>query len=183
MANPVKAAELAAVAAKVTTIGAARAALGECTRLLQAGYAKINQADLWDEDELKEACRDRLDVVNAYAQGIYATIGTSDPDLQAEEISALNCSRVGLVIAQTDDALSDIDEAINENTFDVAGTLKLALAIAGETAGSAVQSVTNAVAAGGAAFIASAWPTLVIGAAAVGLVLWIRAGRPGLGGV
>ena len=182
MANPLKAAQLAAVAAKVTTIGRARMALGKCTELLQAGYAKINQASLWDDDELKGAMRDRLDVVNAYAQGIYATIGTDDPDLQEEEISAISAGRVGLVIAQTDEALTDIDEAIHENTFDVAATLGLALAIAGDTAGSAVQSVTNAVAAGGAAFVAAAWPTLLMGAAAVGLYFWFRAGRPGLPG-
>ena len=182
MANPLKAAQIAAVAAKVTTIGRARAALGKCTELLQAGYAKVNQASLWDEDELKDACKDRLDVVNAYAQGIYATIGTADPELQEEEISAIASSRVGLVIAQTDEALEDIDEAIAENNFDVVETLRLALSIAGETAGSAVQSVTNAVAAGGAAFIWAAWPTLLLGAGAVAIYFWIRAGRPLPGG-
>jgi hypothetical protein len=182
MSNPLKAAKLAAVAAQVTTIGRARAALGKCTELLQVAYAKVNDASLWDEDELKDACRDRLDVVNAYAQGIYAMIGTDDPDLQEEEISALNASRVGLVIAQTDEACEDIDEAINENTFDVAATVEEGLRLAGEMAGNAIKRALNGAAAAGASFVFQTWYWWLIGGAAVGVYFLVRSRGIGAGG-
>jgi hypothetical protein len=160
---------IAQVAAKVNTIAQARAALGVVTGTLAQAYSRLD--DLTSLAGLRDEARSRLDAVNRFAQRTYA-IWTDDPELQEEEISAVNATKVGICLAQANDALKDVEELANEDFWDFAGLLREAIANAAKLAGDAIQSVTNAVAAGGAAFLASAWPTLLLlGAAAVGLYL------------
>lgn len=182
---------LTAVAAQITTIGAARAALGKVSEVLREAYGRLDaigggagsaivNLGTGALDEVKEAARQRLDVVNAYAQGIYATIGTSDPDLQGEEIGALTCARIGLVLAQAQDALKDVENAADETYWDFASLIRDSLAESGAIAGTAIQKLTNGIAAGGAALVASAWPTILAVGVGVAAYLWVRAGRPKL---
>lgn len=184
MASPTQAASLAASASRITTVGAARAVLGEITAVLHQAYGKLDeigrgfgnavlggssphhetsQGTLDDANaETRDAARARLDGVNNFAARIYDAIGTADPDLQAEEISAWNSSRVALCMVQTQDALDDVEAAIGSTLWDFPQTMQDITAGIGETAGNAVQATGNAIAAGATAFVAGAWKTLAV---------------------
>jgi hypothetical protein len=193
MANPIEAAQIAAVAAKVTTIGTARAAMRRCIDLLEEAKAKVADAHFYDEsfdarqDDLKQALTARLEVVRAYAAGHLATgvYKTTDPDLQEEEISVPNAARVGIIMAQTADALIDVEDSLRENVWDFPALLSDTVVEAARQAGEAVQGVAGAAvkaaAAAASAFVAAAWRTIAVVGVAVGVYVWFRAGRPGMG--
>lgn len=187
----------AALAARVTTIGAARAVLGKCSLLLHEAYPYLDMVAggrgnsvlgavasagsavgvLPDLDaayeELRASTRSSLDIARAYVEGIYATIGTADPLLQDEEISAKNAARVGVAMMQTEEAIQDVEEAIKETYLDFGEVMSEVLAGAGATAAGAVSSVAASVAAGGAAFLYGAWPVLLgVGVLVVGVAIW-----------
>lgn len=174
---------IAKAAAKVTTIGQARAALGVVTSVLRQAYEKIDQVDqIGAADivtgfaalkyssvrELRQAARDRLDVVNAYAGRIYA-IWTGDADLQDEEISTTNALKVALCCAQANDALENVEQLAHEKLWDLASLLEESVRATGQIAGASVQAVTSAVAAGVGAFVWGAWPTLLV----IGVALFV----------
>lgn len=161
---------IASVASQVSTIGQARGVLGTVSSTLQQAYSRI--PDISSTAGLRDAASARLDVVNNFAQRVYA-IWNDDPELQDEEISVVNATKVGICMAQANDALKDIEEAADQDFWDFTQLLTDSLAAAGSIGGHAVQSVTNAIAAGGAAFVTAAWPTLLIlGAAGVGVYLF-----------
>jgi len=159
-------ATIAAVAAEVRTVGDARATLGKTAELLNDAYGRL--PDITGADN-RDAARDLLDEANDYAQRVYADLPTEDLDAAIDASTAL---RVGGAFGTTRRALRRIEEAANTTYWDYAGALHETLTTAGTAAGDAVQSVTNAVAAGGAAFIASAWPTLLLVGAAVAFYIW-----------
>lgn len=160
---------IADVAAKVNTIGQARAVLGTVTATLAKAYGRLDE--LTNLAGLRDEARSRLDSVNAFAGRVYAT-WNDDAELQDEEISAVNATKVGICMAQANDVLKDVEELANEDFWNFAELLRESLAAAGGLAGGAIQSVTNSVAAGVSAFVASAWPTLLLlGAGAVALYL------------
>lgn len=160
---------IAQVAAKVNTIGQARAALGVVSRTLEQAYSRL--PDITSIADLREATRGRIDAKNAFAQRVYA-IWNDDPELQDEEISAVNATKVGICMAQANDVLKDVEELANEDFWNFTELLREAIENAGRLAGQAIQSITNAIAAGGGAFVAAAWPTLLlVGAGLVGLYL------------
>lgn len=161
MASSDNAATIAAVADKVRTVGQARVALGNLTRLLQQAYAKTDDADLWDESELKDSIRGRLDVVNNYAQKIYGTLPSDDAS-QGDPVPAATAPKIGLVLAQAQEACKDIEKALKENQFDIAGTILEGLHLAAETAGHVADKATKGLLAAIFAFVRSAWLPIVI---------------------
>jgi hypothetical protein len=170
MASTDTALSIASVAAQVSTIGQARAVLGTVSSTLQDGYTKLPQIST--TAGLRDAAQSRLDVVNNFAQRVYA-IWNDDPQLQDEEISAVNATKVGICMAQASDALKDIEDAASQEFWNFTDLLNDSLAAAGSLGGNAVQSVTNAIAAGGAAFVTAAWPTLlIVGGVVVGAYLF-----------
>lgn len=179
---------IAAIAARVNTIGQARAVLGVAANVIGDAYThlpdiKANTLGVilagpvlgWFEstsiDDVRAAAKSRLDAANTYAQQVYA-IWNSDPDLQDEEISATNATKVGFALARANDVLKDIQNLAQTDYWNFGDLLNDALAQAGQLAGSAVQSVTNAIAAGTAAFVWSSWPTLLLIAGAVGVYVF-----------
>jgi hypothetical protein len=150
---------LAAVAAKITTIGDARAALGVVSHTLANAYERL--PDITTTADLRDTAREYLDQVNSYAQRIYR-IWNDDPDLQDEDISTLNASKVGLCISQANKALSDIENLANTEYWDIAEAIEEVLRTVGHVAGATIQAIGNAVAAGGTALFAAAWPTLLV---------------------
>lgn len=169
MARSDNAATIAAVAAKCKTVGAARAALGNVSRLLGGAYAITDEASLWDESELKDAIRGRLDTVNRGAQRLYATLPTADA-AQPEPVTAEQAAKLGLVLAQAQEAVKDVEKAIAENRFDIAGTILEGIELAAETAGKAADKASKGALAALFAFVRSAWLTLTI--VALVLALW-----------
>ncbi len=160
---------IAGVASQVSTIGQARAVLGTTTATLAQAYSRLG--DLTSLAGLRDEARSRLDAINAFAGRVYS-IWNDDPDLQAEEISTVNATKVGICLAQANDALKDVEELANEDFWNFAELLRESLAAAGKLAGDAIQSITNAVGAGVGAFVTSAWPTLVlVGAGIVALYI------------
>lgn len=154
---------LAAVAAKVTTIGAVRAAMGAVTLTLSQGYAQLDQISTIAGE--KDAARSLLDTVNKSAQILYG-IYNDDPDLQDEDISTGHAVSAAHIIYEANDALKSIEQAAGENLWDIATIVDNALSLIGAKVGSTIQGVTNAVAAGATAFAFAAWPTLLLLAAA-----------------
>jgi hypothetical protein len=189
MAKSDNAATIAAVAAKVQTVGQARAALGKAADLLREGYTRIDAVGagvvhdytplgfLEDKiggiDELKAACRDRLDVVNAYAGGIYATLSAADA-AQAQLLEFAQSQRTALALAQAQGALKDVEDAAAEDYWDIAQLLTDAIVAAAAYAGQAIQAITNAAGRAALAFGFAAWPTLLIVGALVALYVWWR---------
>jgi hypothetical protein len=162
---------IAQVASQVNTIGQARAVLGVVSTTLEQAYLRL--PDITSIADLRDAVRSRLDQTNAYARRVYAT-WNDDPDLQDQEISAVNAAKVGAAMAQANDALKDVEELANEDFWDFGQLLRDSLANAGSLAGGAVQSVTNAIAGGVTAFIASAWPTILLVVAGAATVYILR---------
>lgn len=156
-------AAIAEVAAQVHTVGQARAALGQTTELLADGYTKL---DAITGSDNRDAARELLDQANDYAQRVYADLPSDNLDAEIDVTTAL---RVGGAFGTSRRALRRIEEAANTTYWDYVGALNQTLTSVGSAAGDAVQSVTNAVAAGGAAFVLSAWPTLLLAAAGVAL--------------
>lgn len=162
---------IAAVASRVNTIGQARAVLGTVSATLEQAYARL--PEVTSVADLRDAARSRLDQVNNYAQRIYA-IWTDDPELQDQEISIVNASKVGVCVAQANDALRDVEELANEDFWNFTELLEESLANAGKLAGGAAQSVTNAISGGVSAFVAAAWPTILLVAAGAAAVYFLR---------
>jgi hypothetical protein len=160
-------ATIAAVAAEVHTVGEARATLGATTTMLADAYGRLG--DITGADN-RDAARELLDQANDYAARVYAELPS---DNLGQAIDATTALRVGGAFGTARRALRRVEDAADTVYWDYVGALHEALAAAGGAAGDAVQSVTNAVAAGGAAFIASAWPTLLLVGGAVALwFLW-----------
>jgi hypothetical protein len=159
-------ATIAAVAADVHTVGQARATLGRTSELLADAYTRL--PDITGADN-RDAARELLDQANDYAQRVYGELPNADAD---QAIDATTALRVGGAFGTTRRALRRVEEAADQTYWDYAGALRDTLTMAGSAAGDAVQSVTNAVAAGGAAFLASAWPTVLLIGAAVALYIF-----------
>lgn len=163
------AAEVAAAAAKVKTVGQARAALGVVSRELGAGYALIPGITTVAEEQA--AARLRLDGVNAYAQKVYAEF--SDDDIsQRKLVTPLQASKVGLCIGQAHRALADVHGA--DPAWSFAQILADGVATGAGWVGGGIQAVTNAAGAGFFAFVRAAWPTLLIAAAVVAALFYLR---------
>ncbi len=163
-------ARVAAAAAKVKTVGQARAALGVVADVLRIAYA--HAGDVSSMGGAAEAATSRLDVVNNYAQRIYGALPAEGD--QAAAISPLQAAQVGLVIGQAQRALKDIDEAVEGTAWNLVDLLTQAIAAAAKLAGQAIQGATNAAAGGLFAFLRAAWPTVLIAAVVVLGLLWLR---------
>ncbi len=156
---------IAQVAASVQTVGQARAVLGKISELLREAYAKLE--DVTNIEGVRDAARSRIDVVNAYAGGIYAVM-PSDQASQDLPLDANQARRVGLAMAQAQDALKDTEEAAGLEVWDVSAILSETVASVGGTVGGGLSSVTNSIAAGGAAFVSAAWPVVIVALVLVG---------------
>lgn len=174
MSTTDNAATIAAIASSIQTVGEARAALGKVAELLQQGYSRVDGRLTGSfapvaAGELRAAARSRLDVVNNYAHKTYESLSSDDAD-QADQIGILDASRVGLSLAQAQDALKDIEAVEAEDIWNIADLLKDSVAnaahLAGSTAGSVIQTAGNAVAGAGSAVFQQAWPVLLVVAGA-----------------
>lgn len=162
---------LASAASKITTVGGVRAAMGAVTLTLSKGYARLAEISTIAGEQ--DAARSLLDTVNKSASMLYA-IYNGDADLQEEEITARHAYLAGRVVFEANDALKAVEDAADEHLWDIASIVEQALAIVGAKVGTGVQAVTNAVIAGGTAFVGAAWETLLI-VAAVGAIYFFRA--------
>lgn len=160
---------LAAAAAKIDTAAQLRAAMGAVATTLSQGYARLNEiSSIAGEND---AARSLLDTVNKSATILYQ-IYPDDPDLQDEEISTWHAHSAAVVISEANDALKAVEDAANQNLWDIAAIVTQALELVGGAVGSGLQAVTNAVVAGGSAFVAAAWPTLLIVGGLVVAYVW-----------
>ena len=159
---------IAATAAKIQTIADIRAAMGAVTLTLSQAYARLDDIS-WIAGE-KKAATDLIDTVNKSAQLLYAKYN-DDPDLQDEDISAWNAHLAGQVIAQANDALTTVENAANENLWDISSIVDDALVTVGHKVGTTIQGVTNAIAGGASAFLSAAWPTVLL--VAGGVILYV----------
>ncbi len=162
---------IAATAAKISTIGELRAAMGAVTLTLSQAYARL--PDIGFIAGERKAATDLLDTVNKSAHLLYAKYN-DDADLQDEEISTWNAHLAGQVISQANDALKTVERAANEDLWNVADIVDDALATVGHKAGATVQGVTNAITAGASAFVSAAWPTVLLGIIVVGVYIYRR---------
>ncbi len=158
--------DVASVAAKIQTVAQVRAAMGAVTVALSAGYEKLSVfGPSTSIPNLVEGTRDAafslLDTVNKSAHILY-NIYSDDPDIQNEDISTAHAISAGRIISEANDALKDVENAIGSNFSNVAAVVRDAIVETGTIAGTTVQGVTNAVAAGVSAFAFSAWPTLLL---------------------
>lgn len=97
---------LAEIIGRITTNNFGRAVLGITASALQGGYSIIEQ-DPEPSEKVKESWKGPLDVVNAYAQGIYATLPAND-----EPIAFASEERIRLALSQTDSVLSDLSSDV-----------------------------------------------------------------------
>lgn len=189
MASTDTALSIAGVASRIDTISQARAALGAVASTLQGAYAKaatigVASGVLHDytplgfvEDEstaeVRAAAASRLDVVNNYAQQLYS-IWNDDPQLQDEEISAINAAKVGLCLSQANEALRDIEVAAEEEYWNFTQILTDAINAAIALGVAGIQKLANAAAAAGAAVVHALWPWLLGGVVVVGGLYYFR---------
>lgn len=158
--------DVASVAAKIQTVAQVRAAMGAVTVSLSTGYEKLSVFGPSTSipnlvEGTREAAFSLLDTVNKSAHILY-NIYSDDPDIQNEDISTAHAISAGRIISEANDALKDVENAIGSNFSNIAQIVKDAIVSTGEIAGTTVQSVTNAVAAGVSAFAFSAWPTILL---------------------
>jgi hypothetical protein len=163
--------DLAAAAAKIDTIGQVRAAMGAVTATLSQGYAKLSEISTIAGENA--AAQSLLDTVNKSATILY-NIYNDDPQLQDEEITTWHAHIAGQIVSEANDALKAVEDAANENLWDIAAIIEQALSLVGTAAGNSITALTNAVAAGGSAFVAAAWPTLLLVALAGGVAYHYR---------
>lgn len=120
---------LAEQAARIQTIGAARATLGYASDVLNAADKAVDLIDFSTLAEagpvqaginavfgitgsVKEELRTSISIAQAYATGIYATYAGATPDLLDEEISTLNSTRVAFALQRALSALNSVMEEI-----------------------------------------------------------------------
>lgn len=188
---------LAEQAARIQTIGAARATLGYATEVLHTAYEALDLIDFTQLAEggpvqaglnqvfgitasIKDELRSSIDIARAYAEGIYATYAAASADLYDQEISTLNSTRVAFALQRALSALNSVaDEVANPDVTDgadfvqgISDLLDTVVTKAAAAAASIVQGAANA-----AATILSGFavPLAVVGVAVVGIVAW-RAG-------
>jgi hypothetical protein len=164
---------LANEASKIKSVGQARAALGVVAEVLRRAYDRLPEVS--GMADLDEAARDRLDVVNNYAQGLFAML-PGDDIAQRKPVTPLMASKIGLAIGQAHRAVKDIDEAAAFSGWDFVALLAEAIREAAELAGKAAQGTTNAILAALFAFLRAAWPTVLIVVVAL-VVVWKVRGR------
>lgn len=169
---------IAALAAKVHTVGQARAALGAVADTLQDGYKRL--PEITGLADLQEESRRQLDIANAYAQGVYAIYSGATPDLFDEEISFSNAARVGLAMERARQTLREIEDAANTEWWDLAAIIAAALAAVKTAVDWTAKTVANAAAAVAAPLLSTFWPYLAI--IALGIVLYFRFWRKAIGG-
>jgi len=121
---------LAEQAARIQTIGAARATLGYASEILNAADKAVDLVDFSTLAEggafqaginqvfgitssIKEELRSSIAIAQAYATGIYATYAGATPDLLDEEISTLNSTRVAFALQRALTALNSVAEEID----------------------------------------------------------------------
>ncbi len=158
---------IAVLAAKVQTIGQARAVLGKTSELLHDAYGKVGEVTTLAG--LREEYIRQLDIVNAYAQGLYAIYAGADPDLFDEEISFQNAARIGLALERARKLLTDIEADANEEWWSITAILQAALESAGKAVATTLTTAANAVAAAAPSLVLGLWPLWVI----AGIVIYI----------
>ncbi len=151
--------DIAATAAKITTIGQLRAAMGAVTLTLSQAYARL--PDISRIAGEKDEAKFLLDTVNKSARLLYNKY-TDDPDLQDQEISTWNATLAGQVVSQANDALATVEQAANEKLWDISSIVNESLAKVGGAVGGTFETATNGIVAGVAAFAHSARTTLII---------------------
>lgn len=150
---------ISALAAKVGTIGQARVVLGRAAELLQDGYSKL--ADIPNIAGLADESRRQLDLSNAYAMSIYKIYSGATPDLYDEEISFQNAARVGLALERARQTLVNIEDATNQEWWDIVGALQAALDSVATAVEWTVSKAANIVASAGTPLLAAFWPYLL----------------------
>ena len=171
------AAALASAVSSVRTDADARAVLGVIAGDLADAYTLLPQIS--ESQGLRAQALSYLNTVNAYAQEIYAKVPNDDADL-----STSNSARLGLLASQTDEALTNIDEAVGVSHFDLASSIKNAVGeigggIAdvaegvGDVAGRAAAAPFQGLVAGLASFMYAARVFLFV-AGGIGLVYLFR---------
>jgi hypothetical protein len=188
---------LAEQAARIQTIGTARACLGYATEVLHTAYEAIDLIDVATFEEggafqaginqvfgitgsIKDELRSSIDIARAYAEGIYATYAAATPDLFDQEISTLNSTRVAFALQRSLTALNSVVEAIENPSVTsgedfvqgISDLLDTLITKAAAAAASIVQGAANAAATVLSAF---AVPLAIVGVVVVGIIAW-RAG-------
>lgn len=188
---------LAEQAARIQTIGAARATLGYASEILNAADAAVDLVDvatLYEAGPLqaginkvfgitgsiKEELRSSIAIAQAYATGIYATYAGATADLLDEEISTLNSTRVAFALQRALSALNSVVEEIENPAITdgqdfidgIRNLLDTIITKAVEAAASVVQGAANAAATVLSAFAVPIGIGVVV---IIGVVAW-RAG-------
>lgn len=158
---------IAALAARVHTVGEARAVLGSAAQMLQEAYTKVPNVSTIAG--LREETRRQLDLANDYAQEVYAIYSGATPDLFDEEISFSNAARVGLALERARLGLRQTEDALDAEYWNIAAVLEAALQSAKSAVEWTVHQLANAAAAVTAPIVDAFWPILLV--AGVGAVI------------
>lgn len=158
---------IAKVAAQVQTIGQARAVLGETTRILREGYARLDE--ITSLADLRATARSYLDQVNAYAQRIYST-WNDDPDLQDEDISLVNITRVATCLEQARIAVREVEAIAETDYWDFVGALTEVLKRVTKEVVKLIPATTGFL----AAMLAGLWPIIILGIIGLVAFAWAR---------
>ena len=183
MAKSDTALTIAKVAARVKTVGQARAVIGKSTTLLSEGYDKLSAlpsgtlggflSSAGDSDDVRAAAKSLLDEANAYCTKVYAKLPDDDAS-QSNVIDPLTARQVGACLATSQSALKSVEEAANTDYWDFFAALTDVLVAVGEAAGHALAKTAAAVAAGGGALFKAAWWVFLIIGLVVGVLLYLR---------
>lgn len=179
---------IASVAATVQTVGQGRAVLGKVAELLKQAYGLVdtiggadhpltsNTLGILATSETRDAAKSRIDVVNAYAGGVFALLPADDAR-QTDLLTTRQSGQIALCMRQAQDALKDIEEAAGVDYWDLSQIFSDTVASVAGRVGGGLQAVTNAAAAGGAALFSSAWPLALGAVVLLGGYLFFRFGR------
>jgi len=171
---------MSALAAKVQTVGGARAVLGEVSEILRDGYTKLGAFAGAGGAVLDASFRAALDTANDYAQGIYAIYAGATPDLYDQEISTTNAVRIANALETSREILRELELAIQKDQWDIVGRLQAALDKAQKAIEWTAGLIGKAAAAAVTPILGAFWPYLLI--IAVGLFAYFRWGRKLIGG-
>jgi len=167
---------ISALAAKVHTVGEARAVLGRAAEILREAYEKL--PEISGLAGLQEETQRQLDIANAYAQGIYAIYAGATPDLFEEEISFQNAARVGLALERARQALRATEEATETEWWDFVSVLQAALDAVATAVKWTASTAAATVVAAGAPLLSAFWPYLLL--AGIVAILYFGFGKRAL---
>jgi hypothetical protein len=167
-----------AIAAGIATVGQARAALGEASRLLQQAYEKVSSVP--GGSDVRAAVTSLLDSANAYAQKTYAALSSNDDD-QGDEIDQQTRLQVAASLHFAERGLADVEDSMGETYWDFPAAIATVLEGVGRglaAGASAIGKGAGAAAGGLFSGLGIFWTLALVGLVFVMVFGWPRRAVP-----